>query len=144
MRALHEKNKCDLEAEVQAARRRAREAVARARVNIPLSLADWTEWFTRNQESFTALQKTASTSRRELCRRWTAAADAPDAVRRFAPVDGLDGDGPSAVRSQARWCQLLQGRTGWYGLQMLAPPRMKIVLVCYFRQKSYVVDMEPW
>ena len=141
LKAFHQEEKDNLESEVQAARARAREAVARARVGIPLTAADWTEWFVRNRESFVALQRTAPTSRRALCKRWGAAADAPDVVPRFAPADD---EGVAAGRNQARWCQLLQGRTGWYGLQMLAPSRIKILLVCHFRQKSYAVDMEPW
>lgn len=98
-----------LRQELERRRREAKLAVDRAASqDVPVTQAEWTEWFATNEVQFRELMDTSAAARRNSNHRLHADPAAPPAIPRIRPVD----DKVKKLHIE-QWQQVLWGRSGW-------------------------------
>ncbi len=102
MRAYVESHHSSLEDAAASARVEAAAAVAKAQVDVPVTLSQWSDWISSRRDMFGELMRTAPEHGRRLCRRLGAADGTPSPVRRIA----LLSTGASAAGRHELWLLL--------------------------------------
>ena len=118
-----------------AARRRAQDAVARAKVSVPLRESEWAEWIAKRRTEFTQLTRTSSEHRRALCKRLAASASLPAPAQRLCPVKAA-----GVGKARDRWVELLWRRSGWFALQ--TGGRVVTLLVSFLRGSMWAISID--
>ena len=105
----------ELQTKIRFRREAARAAAEKQHSKVtPLQFESWVDWFAEHDDDFNESMKSAAQKRRGRSRRLTASEGMPQGARRLQPrAHELD-----SKRAWPRWCELLKGRKGWYGLKM--------------------------
>ena len=107
-------------------------ASARARVNGPVTMAEWAQWFAENHETFSQSMRQATEQRRVHNRRLLPDSSLPP---RPAPPPNADADNAA---SPAPLLSLLRRRTGWHALR--TPRRMRLLFLWPYNGVTWVFD----
>ena len=132
-----EENREELQREVDAARSRARAAVARAKVSLPLLEMEWADWVTDHRAEFNAKMGSSDVDRRAFNKRLGASIKQPAPVKRLAPTEGR----LMSRKTRDHWVELLWGRSGWFGMQLVTG-RVVTVLLSHRRKQTWGVSVD--
>ena len=135
MRTFIAQREPELRRELERRKAAAKAAVARVQTELPVTEAQWAEWFTAHEDEFQERMKSATAARKLLNKRLPAAPDLPAPCARL----NLAARRPK-MRKLPLWIQLAWRRSGGFCVQLL-PSGVATFFLYEFHGRSYIVDI---